>query len=338
MGANSVSLATISQSFPQRTDDIFSLFSMIANIMRQSSMFSLFRRSGSASPNNVPGSLASNGVGQGDPFAQLAQLLAQQGRSQVLNGNAQSSRQPNAAPASGQPNATPASGQPNAAPQGAAGRNPGGSSGIMDLSGFKLMLPTGREGSPDMVQGQNLASYQSPHFRQENGALTFYAPVNGATSANSDTTRSELGEAQGWKIGSGPRSLSATLSVDETPASGNVSVGQLHQRGGSGRPPIMLKWNNGTVEASVLESNSPSARRQRYVLAENVPKGQKFNYNIDVAPDGTAGLSVNGKTTRVKLDPSFNDSDMYFKAGVYNQGGSSGGSKATFNALSISKP
>lgn len=191
-----------------------------------------------------------------------------------------------------------------------------------------------------MVQGKDLNSYQSPYFRQENGALTFFSPVNGATSANSDTTRSELGEAQGWKMSSGPRSLSATLSVDQTPSNGKVSVGQLHQRGGSGRPPIMLHWENGTVEASVLESNSPSAGRQRYVLAENVPKGQKFNYNIDVTPDGTAGLSVNGRTTKVKLDPSFNNSDMYFKAGVYlqdNEGGSSEGAKATFNALNISK-
>jgi hypothetical protein len=203
------------------------------------------------------------------------------------------------------------------------------------------MLPTGREGSPDMVQGRDLASHQSPYFRQENGAVTFFSPVNGATSANSDTTRSELGEAQGWKMGAGPRSLSATLSVDQAPSNGKVTVGQLHQRGGSGRPPVMLHWNNGTVEASVLESNSPSARRQSYVLAENVPRGQKFNYNIDVTPDGTAGLSVNGRTTKVKLDSSFQSSDMYFKAGVYlqdKQGGSEEGAKATFNELSIKKP
>ncbi len=192
-----------------------------------------------------------------------------------------------------------------------------------------------------MVQGRDLASHQSPYFRQENGAVTFFSPVNGATSANSDTTRSELGEAQGWKMGAGPRSLSATLSVDQAPSNGKVTVGQLHQRGGSGRPPVMLHWNNGTVEASVLESNSPSARRQSYVLAENVPRGQKFNYNIDVTPDGTAGLSVNGRTTKVKLDSSFQSSDMYFKAGVYlqdKQGGSEEGAKATFNELSIKKP
>lgn len=281
-----------------------------------------------------------------NPFAQQANALADLGRSQLLTRGGSPVSERAAYRPSGSELPGPAefdlTGPPPQPP--AAGGSPGGivggPTGIMDLSSFKLMLPTGRQGSPDMVAGPQLSSYQSPYFQQGNGALTFFAPVNGVHSANSQDPQSELGEAQGWKMGSGQHSLSAKLSVDQVPSTGDVTVGQLHQRGGSGRPPIMISWKNGKVEASVLNNNSPSAKRTSYVLADNVPKGQPFSYSIDVAPDGSVGLDVNGKTTKVKLDPSFKNSDMYFKAGVYvhdNQGGSQEGAKATFTGLKIGK-
>jgi hypothetical protein len=209
----------------------------------------------------------------------------------------------------------------------------------MDLSPFNLMLPTGEEGNPDTITGDQLSSDQSEYFQMDNGQMKFFTPVTGVHSANSKDPRTELAQAQGWKMDSGGHTLSASLTLDQVPSTGDVTIGQVHQRGTAGRPPVMINWKNGQVIASVMETNSPSAQRKDYVLADNIPLGAPNNYNIDVAPDGSAAIDLNGKPTNFKLDSSFNEGELYFKAGLYvhnNQGSSSESARATFTGLQMS--
>ncbi len=208
----------------------------------------------------------------------------------------------------------------------------------MDLSSFNLMLPTGQDGNPDTMTGDQLSSYQSDYFQMENGQMKFFTSVTGVHSANSQDPRTELAQAQGWKLDSGPHTLSASLTLDQVPSTGDVTIGQVHQRNDIERPPIMINWKNGKVVASVMETNSPSSQRKEYELADNVPLGDKIDYKIDVAPDGAVAIDLNGKSTNFKLDPSFNEGELYFKAGLYvhdNQGDSSEGARATFTKLQI---
>ena len=325
--------------------DIFNsqLMSQLSQLMMLlvSIMQMQFNLPSAASAGQVkPASSVNPATVSGDPFALQNQSMENWGRSLVnqTQGQSTGSQYSRAYSVQGAPaygsRATQDSGVSNVV----SPYDSSGPSQIMDLSPFNLILPTGTQGHPDSVKGNKLNSYNSPYFYMKNGGMTFYAPVNGAHTANSEDTRSELGQAQGWKLSSGQHSLSATLSVDEVPTNGSVTVGQVHQRG-MPRPPVMLNWKNGKLIASVMSTNSKFATRKDIVVADNIPKGQKFNYKMDVSPDGTVAINVNGNQTKVKLDSSFNQGSLYFKAGVYVHGSKNGvkqgGGKATFTGLQM---
>ena len=235
--------------------------------------------------------------------------------------------------------------------QGGATGASGGPDKVMDLSGFNLQLPTaGENGKAKIVKnlpGGNsqqdrattggLSGEDSKYFQQDNGKLTFTAPgQGGATTANSSQARSELAQKQGWDLSSGPHSLSGTVSVD---TGGDVTFAQLHQRKADGskpRPPVMLVRKNNQVVASVLESNDPSAKRKEIVVADNIPNGSKFSYDMQTSPDGNVQISVNGqKGQPIALDQSFKADQVYFKAGAYQQGKDGQDTQVSYYGLNI---
>ena len=117
-----------------------------------------------------------------------------------------------------------------------------------------------------------------------------------------------------------------------------MTFAQLHQRGWGGRPPIRLNWENGKLTASVMETNVANSKRYKVVIADHVPLGQKFNYKMNVLSDGSVGIDVNGKTTKVKLDSSFNKSSLFFKAGAYvhaDKQNRQGAGKVTYTGLQM---
>ncbi|MGN4194713.1 polysaccharide lyase family 7 protein [Burkholderia gladioli] len=220
-----------------------------------------------------------------------------------------------------------------------SGPAPGNGPGAVNLNGFgSLQLPSGSNGHVDTIGAGQLKRYDSDFFKHNgDGSLTFSVPPGGgAHTAHSNFPRSELAEGSSWKMGDGKSTLSATLSVDKLPPSGDVVIGQIHQRVDSGkpRPPVELHYDKGNIVASIMDSNSLSAGRHDVVIAKDVKPGEKFSYSMSMEPNGELNISAAGQSKTVKMDPSFNNAKLYFKAGNYCQD-PAGGSQVSFNGLDI---
>lgn len=214
--------------------------------------------------------------------------------------------------------------------------------GSVDLSNWKLTLPVGGVKKPTEIQPAELvAGYSNPpYFRiGDDGALTFFSPVNGVTTQNAKYARTELRELldpsndnNNWNPGSGTHLLSATLKVTQVPSTGKVIIGQIHGFGDGARPLVKLQYNNGNIEA-LVKLNPNSATDTKFSLGA-VKLGDMLNYEIK-ADNGKLFVSVNGKTVVADVN-KWNGSSVYFKAGVYPQdseGGSSEGAAAVFYSL-----
>lgn len=237
---------------------------------------------------------------------------------------------------------TPASTGGGASASGVAassGPAPGNGPGAVNLNGFgSLQLPSGSNGHVDTIGAGQLKRYDSDFVKHNgDGSLTFSVPPGGgAHTAHSNFPRSELAEGRSWKMGDGKSTLSATLSVDKLPPNGDVVIGQIHQRVDSGkpRPPVELHYDKGNIVASIMDSNSLSAGRHDMVIAKDVKPGEKFSYSMSMEPNGELNISAAGQSKTVKMDPSFDNANLYFKAGNYCQD-PAGGSQVSFNGLDI---
>ncbi|WP_186085461.1 polysaccharide lyase family 7 protein [Burkholderia gladioli] len=237
---------------------------------------------------------------------------------------------------------TPASTGGGASASGVAassGPAPGNGPGAVNLNGFgSLQLPSGSNGHVDTIGAGQLKRYDSDFFKHNgDGSLTFSVPPGGgAHTAHSNFPRSELAEGSSWKMSDGKSTLSATLSVDKLPPNGDVVIGQIHQRVDSGkpRPPVELHYDKGNIVASIMDSNSLSAGRHDVVIAKDVKPGEKFSYSMSMEPNGELNISAAGQSKTVKMDPSFDNANLYFKAGNYCQD-PAGGSQVSFNGLDI---
>lgn len=220
-----------------------------------------------------------------------------------------------------------------------SGPAPGNGPGVVNLNGFgSLQLPSGSNGHVDTIGAGQLKRYDSDFFKHNgDGSLTFSVPPGGgAHTAHSNFPRSELAEGSSWKMGDGKSTLSATLSVDKLPPNGDVVIGQIHQRVDSGkpRPPVELHYDKGNIVASIMDSNSLSAGRHDVVIVKDVKPGEKFSYSMSMEPNGELNISAAGQSKTVKMDPSFDNANLYFKAGNYCQD-PAGGSQVSFNGLDI---
>ncbi len=222
--------------------------------------------------------------------------------------------------------------------------------GNFDLSLWELQEPVGSPGSPTTISPAALEGpngFQDSYFFTDptDGAMTFWDPENGVTTANSSYPRSELremnadGSEANWPV-TGTNTLSATLAVTQVPD--HVCVGQIHcgtaiQTGltATTKPLLELYYtSNGDITLGI--EVSPSGSQTSYDIA-NVPLGTKFNYTIQLTGDGTITLVLNGITSTFTMPSSFVGYGEYFKAGNYDQSAGDAGIGATvkFYALQV---
>lgn len=201
---------------------------------------------------------------------------------------------------------------------------------MVDLSRWNLTTP---EVDPDTGLAKTYPTSELPtlvndyFIRTPSGAITFYAPVLGGVTANTDRTRCELRETNpdgsqfNWYGPNGDHFLRAALTVFEAPSSGVTVVGQIHTKLGS-NPLIKLKWKRGFLAASV-RFHPDEAPVDTNLL--QTPLGARFTYSIHLTPRGN--LSVSASCNSVSVNKAFPISSawmyapLYFKAGVYNQDG-----------------
>jgi hypothetical protein len=228
-------------------------------------------------------------------------------------------------------------------------------SGNFNLSNWKITLPVDQGGSTSgtAVEVQNLSGYKNSKYfyTGSDGAMVFYAPVNGATTKGSSYARSELremdgGEKAAWNLSKGGF-MSATLEVDVAPnrdgIGGRLVVGQIH---GQDDELVRLYWENGTVyfvndQAGAGNSETKFTLKDSGGATPDVSLNERFSYTIN-AKGSTLEVDVyaDGKVyeSSTKINSVWQSDTFYFKAGSYlgaNDGNGSGAGQASFYALDV---
>ncbi|MFZ4892884.1 polysaccharide lyase family 7 protein [Plantibacter sp. Mn2098] len=209
--------------------------------------------------------------------------------------------------------------QPSAVPPGSR----------FDLSDWELQLPTGAQGAPTTIpptaltgpRGYANAKYFSV---DSSGAMTFWAPENGVTTAHSDYARSELremnpsGTLAEWPVTEN-HTLTATVAVPDVTK--RVCVGQVHLgTGGSSTKALAEIYYDASGQITLGLGTSPDGPQAMHQLGR-VPLGQRWTYAITI-DDHHIRVTINGSASDFRIPASFDAYDVYFKAGSYNQSSS----------------
>ena len=214
-------------------------------------------------------------------------------------------------------------------------------SSVVDLAGWKLTIPVAnKKGTAAIIEP---ASSTAPWLtRNRNGSLTFFAPVEGATTANSEHARTELDSLTNFTAGEGTHSMKANLVVQQAPSDGSkIIIGQIHGADTiSSVPYVMLQWEAGSVRVVVKQAQSGSAS-DKYPLLTGVPLNSRFSYSISDTGDGNLVFSAthgaDTKTVTAAIPAPFKGSTVRFQAGAYQQGesgsGPQDGARLTFFSL-----
>ncbi len=210
--------------------------------------------------------------------------------------------------------------------------------GNFDLSVWELQEPVGSPGSPTTISSSRLQGsngYQDKYFFTDSsdGSMTFWDPENGVTTANSNFPRSELremnasGSAADWAT-SGNHTLSATVKVTQVPD--HVVVGQIHL--GTGSPsstkPLLELYYHSNGDIVVGIEQSPSGGQDTHTVG-HVALNTKWSYVIGLSGNSISITINSGSAQKFTMPSSFDNENMYFKAGDYDQ---SSGSSSTVGA------
>ncbi|QRM28673.1 polysaccharide lyase family 7 protein [Microvirga sp. VF16] len=228
-------------------------------------------------------------------------------------------------------------------------------SGNFDLSNWKITLPVDSNGgfSGNAMEVKNLSGYQhSKYFyTAADGAMTFVAPVEGATTSGSSYARSELREMNGtanaaWDLKTGGF-MSATLEVDAAPnrdgAGGRIIVGQIH---GQDDELVRLYWENGKLYFANDQAGSNNSETKFYFVnasgqQPDVSLDERFSYTINAKGDNLeVTVFADGQIYKSvsKINSVWQSDTFYFKAGAYlgaNESNGSGYGQTSFYALSF---
>jgi hypothetical protein len=214
-----------------------------------------------------------------------------------------------------------------------------------DLSHWKLQLP---DADTTEISASNLSGgYTSQYFYTDiDGAMAFWAPTTGGTTANSHYPRSELREMLdpgnskvnwGWQ---GTHVMKATGKVVQLPSTGKVIVLQIHaiEEDGTNAPPLVkVVFNKNQLDCQV-KSDSSGSGSDVHNYFDNINVGDLYTVEIRVT-DGVAYITVNGQTRSVdfvSMDAGWKSLKYYFKAGNYVQDNSTDGGSAITKLYSLS--
>ncbi|WP_248924418.1 polysaccharide lyase family 7 protein [Paenibacillus hamazuiensis] len=266
------------------------------------------------------------------------------------------SREPDAAvKQAASPPGKPAASSGAAAPAPAAvtaGLDPGKPPGSnFDLTHWKLTLPDAD--STDIPPASLSQGYTSDYFYtdKQDGAMTFWSPVTGGKTANTDYPRSELRELidpsstkVNW-IWQGTHVLNAREMVTQVPSSGKVVVMQIHgitPSGGNANPLVKVVYDDKkkAIDCYVKSSVKPGDKDVHYVFP-GYGRNAAFEGQLKVT-DGLLAMTFGGETKTAPFaeqDPGWKELKFYFKAGVYvqdNEGSADEGGRVKIYKLDAS--
>lgn len=191
-------------------------------------------------------------------------------------------------------------------------------SDVLNLSDWKVTLPTGYIEKPNEIKQPELEKYKiNPWFTlsSTSDAVIFRAPVNGVSTSGSDYPRSELREMSNdgrtnasWPSNVGSHTMFLEQAITAVPnTKRDVVAGQIHDED---KDIIVIRLDYPILHIRVDGENV-------HTLDLNYTLGKKFSIKFEIKDNKTL-VYYNGSTLPVfTLDKKY--SDAYFKAGVYTQ-------------------
>jgi alginate lyase len=193
---------------------------------------------------------------------------------------------------------------------------------LLDLSNWKLTLPTGAAGRPEEVLAGKLSKFANEFFQVNDSrdGVVFMAKVGGVTTKNSHYPRSELremqdGENAAWSNPGGTHTLDvreAILAVPEVKP--EVVAAQIHD-GDDDVLQIRLEGQRLTVQSD--DGGTETVLDPAYKL------GTPYDLRI-LAEDGRVDVFYNGEK---KAELNKSGTGWYFKVGAYVQSSPEKGDK-----------
>lgn len=189
---------------------------------------------------------------------------------------------------------------------------------IMDLTNWKLTLPTGDFEKPTEIKQPQLDKFGAdPWFiiNQNRNGVRFRSSVNGATTTGSDYPRSELREMTdngksnaSWSSSSGAHTMFIEEAITAVPLKKkHVVAGQIHD---DSDDIIVIRLEDQELMINVDGDN-------KYTLDSNYVLGRRFTVKF-IVRNGKTEVYYNRSAIPVyTLDKDY--SGAYFKAGAYTQ-------------------
>ncbi|TQM45856.1 polysaccharide lyase family 7 protein [Pseudonocardia cypriaca] len=185
---------------------------------------------------------------------------------------------------------------------------------LLDLSNWKLTLPTGAAGSPEEVLAGKLSKFTNEFFKvnESRDGVVFMAEVGGVTTKNSHYPRSELREMQGdekaaWSNPGGTHTLEVREAILAVPkVKPEVVAAQIHD-GNDDVLQIRLEGERLSVQSDDGQSET--------VIDPAYRLGTPYDLKI-VAADGRVDVFYNGEK---KAELTKSGTGWYFKVGAYVQ-------------------
>jgi len=208
----------------------------------------------------------------------------------------------------------------------------------LNLTNWKVTLPTGSSGSPTEIKQPQLKTYSANPWFTVNSACTgvqFRSPVNGVTTPNSSYARSELREMASngtanasWSATSGTHTMTFRLAFNKLPNDKAHVVGaQIHD----GDDDVTVFRLEGT-NLYVTKGNTTNHK----LITSSYKLHTVFEGKF-VVSGGQIKVYYNGA---LQTTISHTASGNYFKAGAYTQancGNSSPCSSSNYGQTSLYK-
>ncbi|MDT7621843.1 MAG: hypothetical protein QOF99_2744 [Pseudonocardiales bacterium] len=211
----------------------------------------------------------------------------------------------------------------------------------IDLSAWKLSIP--EENDDGNAASIEPATLKEPWLAATpDGGLMFWAPTSGATTKNSDHPRTELQSLTNFKAGTGPHTMTASVTLLQVPQDGGgIILGQIHGADDiSSVPYVMLRFEKNKLRVVVKQAQK-GGRLINYPLLDNVGLNSEIDYTLADLGNGSMTFSAtyNGQTrqTTAPVPALFQGATVRFQAGDYQQaddpGGAQDGGRVIFHRL-----
>jgi hypothetical protein len=230
---------------------------------------------------------------------------------------------------------------------------------LMDLSHWSLTLPVDSAGNHSgsaytVPAGELTAGYSSDWFYASDRGVTFFAPIEGATTAHTLYPRSELREvldpadySVNWSSGD-VADLAASIIVHQVPAdNGKVTVAEIvgynHDNPDINvLAKLIYEYNPDSCLATLYSITLPSpdasgSTASHQVLTRSLRLGQEFPYAVHVE-NHQITFSHGTDAALETIDPSWDGVGLYFRAGasLFSTGASlEDGARVTFHQLAV---